>query len=158
MDLADKLIERQHSVLQEASDGGQTYVDDLGIPTVVEDKDNPVELKNNVDYYVCRIIVLNNKKVEEGTQGRLHRRGSIIYIGSDMVQPTDANLFRLCSPQWAIPVYLKSQIWDRLYWLLPELDHDKIVLSDHLIFNKKTGSIEWTDDEPLTTGAGGFNS
>lgn len=158
MDLADKLIEHQYGVLKEASDGGQTYVDDLGISTVVDNKDDPVELKNNVDYYVCRIIVLNNKKVEEGTQGRLHRRGDMIYIGSDMVQTTDSNLFRLCSPQWAIPVYLKPQIWDRLYRLLPELSYDKIVLSDHLIFDKKTGSIEWTDDKPLTTGTGGFNS
>lgn len=157
MDLADKLIQKQQSVLQEESDGGQVFVDDLGIPTVVKDKDNPVELKNNVDYYVCRIIVSNNKKVAKHSQGRLYKMGDVIYVGTDVVQRTDSNLFRLCSPQWQIPTFLKPQIWDRLFELLPEISRDKIIISDHLSFDKKEGDIEWSDDEQLTTGTGGFN-
>lgn len=158
MDLADKLIARTQAVVQEESDGGQTYVDDLGIPTIVADKNKPIELRNNVDYYVCRIIVLNNKKVEAGEQGRIHKRGGILFIGNEPLQTSDFNLFRLCTTPWPIPQHIKPQIWDRLYELVPTLSCDKIVVSDHLAFNKKTGRIEWSNEHFSTTGQGGFNA
>lgn len=156
-DLADKLIKITQQSVEDENQGGQVYVDDLGIPAVVDDKNNPVELKGNIDYYVCRIIVLNNKRASENRQGRLHKRGDFIYIGSDIVGRTDANLFRLCAPQWTIPPYAKPQIWDRLFELLPELSYDKIVITPKTAFNKKTGDLEWSDEPYQTTGEGGFN-
>lgn len=157
MDLADRLIEKTKEVIQEESDGGQTYVDDLGIPTVVADKNNPEELKTNVDYYVARIIKNNEDRVADNKQGRLYRRNNMIFIGKDVVIRSDNNLMRLCKPQWNIPAYIKPQVWDRLYDLLPDFSYDKIVITPHMAFNKETGELEWLDKPFNTTGKGGIN-
>lgn len=157
MDLADKLIQINNQEVIEEEQGGKEFIDDLGIPTIVADPSDPVELKNNVDYYVARMIKCNEDKVTEGKQGRLHRRGKTIYIGSDVVLKSDNNLMRLCKPQWNIPAFVKPQIWDRLLELLPELSCDKIVITPHMAFNKKTGGLEWSGKPYTDTGTGGFN-
>ena len=157
MDLADKLIQINNQEVLEEKQGGQEYSDDLGSPTIVADKDNPVELKNNVDYYVCRIIVINNKNVIDNKQGRLHIRQGVLFIGNEPVVENDSNLNRLCKSTWCIPQHIKPQVWDRLREFLPDLSYDKIVINDHLAYNKKTGEVEWSDEKYITTGKGGFN-
>lgn len=157
MDLADKLIQINNQEVIEEEQGGKEYVDDLGIPTIVADLENPIELKNNVDYYVARIIKINDDLVGAGKQGRLHCRNGVLFIGNDIVQKNDSNLMRLCRPQWNIPIFVKPQIWDRLVELLPQLSYDKIVITPHMAFNKKTGELEWSDEPYTDVGTGGFN-
>lgn len=157
MDLADKLIQINNQEFIEEEQGGKEYIDDLGIPVIVADLDNPVEAKNNVEYYVARIIKLNNDLANAGKQGRLHCRGNVLFIGDEIVNKNDSNLIRLCRPQWVIPVFVKPQIWDRLMDLIPQLSYDNIVITPNMAFNKKTGELEWSDEPYQDTGTGGFN-
>ena len=158
MDLADKLIQQQQEKVVN-SDGNELKIfqDNTGLCTYVMDPERPVEVINDPKYWSIRIRAVNRMKYNKNKQGLLHRRGCMFFVGNEVVARTYDNLCRLADPQFRIPKDIASRIWDDLYEYVPKLSYDKIAVSPNLVWNKKDGTLEQTDEPVLTTGTGGFN-
>lgn len=158
MDLADKLIQQQQEKVVN-SDGNELKIfqDNTGLCVYVRDPERPVEIINDPKYWSIRIRAVNRMKYNKNKQGLLHRRGCMFFVGNEVVARTYDNLCRLADPQFRIPKDIASRIWDDLYEYVPKLSYDKIAVSPNLVWNKKDGTLEQTDEPVLTTGKGGFN-
>lgn len=159
MDLADKLIaQQQNRTVDENGREWKVFQDNIGLSTYVKNPDKPVEAINDPKYWSIRIRGVNRIKYNKKQQGLLHRRGCVLYVGNEAVARTYDNLCRLADPQFKIPRDLAGRIWDDLYNYAPKLSYDKIGVGPGLLWNKKTGNLEQTDELYLTTGKGGFNA
>lgn len=158
MDLADKLIQQQQEKVV-SSDGNELKIfqDNTGLCVYVRDPERPVEIINDPKYWSIRIRAVNRIKYNKNKQGLLHRRGCLFFVGNEVVARTYDNLCRLADPQFRIPKDIASRIWDDLYEYVPKLSYDKIAVSPNLVWNKKDGTLEQTEEPVLTTGKGGFN-
>ena len=158
MDLADKLIQQQQEKVV-SSDGNELKIfqDNTGLCVYVRDPERPVEIINDPKYWSIRIRAVNRIKYNKNKQGLLHRRGCLFFVGNEVVTRTYDNLCRLADPQFRIPKDIASRIWDDLYEYVPKLSYDKIAVSPNLVWNKKDGTLEQTEEPVLTTGKGGFN-
>lgn len=158
MDLADKLIAQQQSkTVDDSGTEWKVFQDNIGLSTYVRNPDKPVEAINDPKYWSIRIRGVNRIKYNKNQQGLLHRRGCIFYVGNEVVARTYDNLCRLADPQFKIPRDIASRIWDDLYDYVPKLSYDKIAVTPNLVWNKKDGTLEQTEEPVLTTGKGGFN-
>lgn len=158
MDLADKLIQQQQEKVVN-SDGNELKIfqDNTGLCVYVRDPERPVEIINDPKYWSIRIRAVNRMKYNKNKQGLLHRRGCLFFVGNEMVARTYDNICRLADPQFRVPKEIASRIWDDLYEYVPKLSYDKIAVSPNLVWNKKDGTLEQTEEPILTTGKGGFN-
>ena len=155
MGLADLIIENQkYNGGTDARDLHE-YCDELGICTLVKDPNNPVEIKNDPKYYSIRIRTINFRKYKEHKQGLIHKRDGVLYIGNDILRRNDNNLFRLVKSRTPIPQHIKAQIWDDLYDNVPTFSNEKIIVSDELVYDKVSGTLEEQDGDLLSTGLGG---
>lgn len=158
MDLADKLIAQQQELVTD--DNGEelkVFRDNVGLSCFVKDPTKPLEAINDPKYWSIRIRAVNRMKYLKGKQGLLHRRGCVFFVGGEAIPRTKDNLNRLADPQFKIPADICGRIWDDLYDYVPKLSYDKIAITPSLVWNKKDGTLEQTEEPVLTTGKGGFN-
>lgn len=128
-DLADRLIERQRQEKQEREK------DDLGIPI-------PPNAETNIDYAVVHII---------GHNPKMYKYNDKIYLGHKEIKETLANCVKYSHHRFkSMSSYGYILIWEKVKSLLPELNLDKIVISDHLAFNIVTGQLEESEEPWLT--------
>lgn len=111
-------------------------VDEYGLPTV-----------DSVDYFVARVIKID----QYSNDGHLHMRNDgRIWKGYHWVAENQENLYRLGEWRYPIKAWQKEAIWKRLREVLPSLSRDKYVISDHLVWDRKTAKLEQVDDKPNT--------
>lgn len=124
MDLADKLIER----LEREPQAALTGRDSLGLP---------VPDRHTVDYICARVLKQHPD---------IYKFKDRLYDGHTQIKEDKLTLI---SYNGEIDKFIKPDttvlIWDRIRELVPELSFDKIIISDHLIWDMKKGELEWRD-------------
>lgn len=144
MGLADLLIAKQQGG---GLPGDEGYVDNIGLAF----DGDPEDLKENIDYIVARIMLINEQNVRSGKDTRrLYLRGRDIYLGHDKVTEDYQTIYSLSKVRFHLKTWMRSQIWDRLRELLPEISNDKVVIDRHHAYDKVTGEIEYNPDGFMT--------
>lgn len=123
--LADKIIEQNNKPDYE--------VDELGLGVRL---DKP-------DYFAARAIYINYlERKKDYMVPLLHKRQGVIYYGNKVVQETRNNFYKYTAYTNSVKPGMIIQFWESLRRVLPELDTSKIIISDHYLFNRRTGQLE----------------
>lgn len=124
--LADRIIEQNSKPDYE--------VDELGLGVRL---DKP-------DYFAARAIYKNYLERQENYMvPLLHKRQGAIYYGNKLVNETSSNFYKYTAYTNNVKTGMIIQFWESLRRVLPELSHEKIVISDHIMFNRSTGELEF---------------
>lgn len=112
-------------------------IDEYGLPT-----------QDSVEYFVARVMYIDR----HSTNGHLHLRpnDNQVWYGHSWIAETTDTLYRLAEWPYPIKPYQKELIWKKIREVLPVLSRDKYVLSDELIWNRKTGKLEKNSNKPNT--------
>lgn len=118
--IADELIARRNKANN----------DQFGIPI-------PSDAEHNIDYACAQIL---------GYHPKLHLRGDKIYDGHTLVKEDLQTCIRYAHRHFrSMNQYGYVLIWQRLKEIIPHLSEEKVVISDHLAFNRDTCKLEWSD-------------
>lgn len=104
-------------------------IDEYGLPT-----------KDSVDYFVARVMYIDRWS----DYGHLHFRPNDDHVwqGDQWIAENSENLYRLAEWPYAIKPYQKELIWKRLREVLPTLSRGKYVVTDDLVWNRETATLE----------------
>ena len=98
-----------------------------------------LKVRDTTDYYVARILMLH-KNLWLSPDKRA------IYEGRAEIKKSQAELYRLSQSMKVIPPNFQWVIWERLHYVLPVLDKNKVIVADGLIWDSEKGELVENDD------------
>lgn len=111
-----------------------------------------IRIFNSTDYIIIRILELNRRQ----NNGLLHTRKNQreLWLGQEQLHKSAATIYRLSKYNGRLRTWHIESIWEKLLDILPYLDENKLVISDHLYWDIKAGKLAFSKESLLTIDRG----